>query len=199
VEDSKEVTRFGSRKAPIKISIKEFDSGKVVDIRKFFMPKGSDELKPTKKGVTLQWRNFGCLINELAAHAPEIYKEVMPTDTELNDRLNELNSLREHAEDIRNDLPDWSVSSNHNGEFFFDLKVQGSEHSLSLDKNHSFSAELLDIKNNDQVNPETERVIHLIEKMLVALARTRDAFDSDEEMSTVIEMFMHQLETTLNQ
>jgi hypothetical protein len=51
-----------------------------VDIRKFWLPEGGDQIKATRKGISLTFEDFGKLkdcVSTIAGHIPEL-EEVVP-------------------------------------------------------------------------------------------------------------------------
>jgi len=65
--------RVGSEKAPIVISLSEFGGKKLIGIRKFFrVSGGSDEIRPTRKGISMTGQQFSMVLSALTENAESI-------------------------------------------------------------------------------------------------------------------------------
>jgi len=65
--------RVGSEKAPIVISLSEFRGKKLIGIRKFFrVSGGSDEIRPTRKGISMTGQQFSMVLSALTENAESI-------------------------------------------------------------------------------------------------------------------------------
>jgi hypothetical protein len=49
----------------LRVALREFKGRKYIDVRVFFLPEGTDEMKPTKKGVTLYTNEISRVSNAL--------------------------------------------------------------------------------------------------------------------------------------
>ena len=73
-EDSKKQVVIGNKKYPIVISLSEYKGSPLIDIRKYYFDRKSEEIKPSKKGIALQKNNFNLLAQTLIDSSPEIKK-----------------------------------------------------------------------------------------------------------------------------
>lgn len=65
--------RIGSEKSPIVVSLSEFRGKKLLGIRKFFRVSGdSDEIRPTRKGISLTGQQFSLVLDALKENADTI-------------------------------------------------------------------------------------------------------------------------------
>jgi hypothetical protein len=56
--ENRVVGSIGSPQRPILISLGEVEGSRVVDIRRYYVDKASNELRPTQKGISIQAGNF---------------------------------------------------------------------------------------------------------------------------------------------
>lgn len=76
--------RIGSPKSPIVMSLKEFKGKKLLDVRKYFRgSKDSDEIIPTRKGISLTGQQFSMVLDALNEHA-EIIERFYSSSVDLN-------------------------------------------------------------------------------------------------------------------
>ena len=54
------------------ISIREYKQRKYIDLRVFYRPEGSDELRPTRKGITIGLQHFTELKKGMSAFEREL-------------------------------------------------------------------------------------------------------------------------------
>jgi len=66
------ISKIGTKKAPLIISLKEFEGNRLLDIRKYFMNKDESELIPTKKGILLNSFQLNQLIDCLNSNGKDI-------------------------------------------------------------------------------------------------------------------------------
>jgi hypothetical protein len=65
--------RVGSEKSPIVLSLTEFRGRKLIGIRKYFRAAGdSNELRPTRKGISLTGQQFSMVLDALKENAEAI-------------------------------------------------------------------------------------------------------------------------------
>ena len=65
--------RIGSAKSPIVISLKEFGGKKLIDIRKYYKEsKDTDEIIPTRKGISLTGQQLSLVLDGLNEHTETI-------------------------------------------------------------------------------------------------------------------------------
>lgn len=65
--------RVGSEKSPIVISLSEFRGRKLIGVRKFFrVSGGSDEIRPTRKGISMTGQQFSMVLDALKENAETI-------------------------------------------------------------------------------------------------------------------------------
>lgn len=59
------ISQIGSKNSPVIIELKEFEGRKLFDIRKYFIDKKSNELTPTRKGISLNSFQLAQLIETI--------------------------------------------------------------------------------------------------------------------------------------
>lgn len=85
------ISKIGSKKAPLIISLKEFEGNRLLDIRKYFMNKDESELIPTKKGILLNSFQLNQFIDCLNLNGKDIsaffQKENINQISEINSHI----------------------------------------------------------------------------------------------------------------
>lgn len=66
------INQIGSKNSPIIIELKEFEGIKLFDIRKYYKDKKTEELLPTKKGISLNYYQLKQLIDTINNKPDEI-------------------------------------------------------------------------------------------------------------------------------
>ncbi len=67
-----ELARFGTVSSPLIVSINIFEGRRYLDIRRFYLEKKSNELKPTPKGISLKEDEFEEVSRFLLSHTEAI-------------------------------------------------------------------------------------------------------------------------------
>ncbi|MDB4644228.1 transcriptional coactivator p15/PC4 family protein [bacterium] len=81
--------KIGSPKSPIVLSLKEYRGKKLLDVRKYFRTsKDSDEISPTRKGISLTGQQFSMVLDALNEHSKTIEEFYSSTfDLNLDQKL----------------------------------------------------------------------------------------------------------------
>ncbi len=66
------INQIGSKNSPIIIELKEYEGIKLFDLRKYYMDKKTEELLPTKKGISLNSFQLKQLIETINTKSDEI-------------------------------------------------------------------------------------------------------------------------------
>lgn len=107
---------LGTKKSPIKVSLKHFKGRKLIDIRKYFYDK-SDNCLPTKKGVALNQFQLSELLSTISSESAQI-KGFFNVSSSFDENLN-LNVI------------DSTIGRE------FDIKYQNGEAEVIISKNLS--------------------------------------------------------------
>ncbi|WP_282018184.1 transcriptional coactivator p15/PC4 family protein [Salegentibacter mishustinae] len=75
--------QIGNKRSPILISLKIFKGIKLFDIRKFYMEKETEDLKPTRKGISLNQNQLN-----------QFLEKINENTTQINDFFDSQNSLK---------------------------------------------------------------------------------------------------------
>ena len=78
------ISRIGSKNAPIFVELKEFEGRKLIDLRKYFLDKNSNEFLPTRKGIALNAVQFSQLV-ETINNNQEIIEFLDHDDQQINE------------------------------------------------------------------------------------------------------------------
>ena len=135
-EDKKKGFSFGSEEYPLKVSFTEFKGKKYLDIRKWYLDKKSDEIKPTKKGISLSHVQFQNIIELLFDEKKSIVDWLSkPTSNEeffnnLEKKSQLIRKQSEEAKKFKTKNESWKDSS------FFKIEYKDNEKYLVFNKNH---------------------------------------------------------------
>lgn len=64
--------QFGNKRSPILISLKIFKGIKLFDIRKFYRDNETDDLKPTRKGISLNQNQLNQFLEQINENTTQI-------------------------------------------------------------------------------------------------------------------------------
>lgn len=76
------INQIGSKSSPVIVELKEYEGRKLFDIRKYFKDKKTDELLPTKKGISLNPFQLKQLIETINTKSKEINNFLFSENTE---------------------------------------------------------------------------------------------------------------------
>lgn len=176
---SKQVV-IGNEKYPIVISLREYKGSPLIDIRKYYFDKKSEEIKPSKKGIALQKNNFNLLAQTLTDSSPEIkkwfedkseYSAKKATQT-LKARADAVEENRRQAQEFETHEEGWQAPN------FFEVESLGGSDKIVYNTKHSMFELLNQLSQNDN-----EKLTDLINLMLMSYKKAKDILDDGEEYS----------------
>ena len=132
----------GPKEYPIKIQIKTFKGKKYLDIRKWFLDKKTNEILPTKKGISLNDYQFQDIINIISKEKEKIsnwFKEKI-TEDEVVDSLIKQSQIRRNLAEEAKAFNTKSEKLTENRFFKVDYKDGKTE--LVLNENHQLYKEI---------------------------------------------------------
>jgi hypothetical protein len=84
------ISQIGSKNSPVIIELKEFEGRKLFDIRKYFVDKKTNELIPTRKGISLNSFQLIQLIETINSKSKVINDFLLNDDSEKLEIFTEL-------------------------------------------------------------------------------------------------------------
>ena len=79
---------IGTKKNPVLFKFQDFKGRRLLDIRKYFINKDTQELAPTKKGVLLNAMQFNNLVEQINVNNKQILSYFTESDKLLNKNVN---------------------------------------------------------------------------------------------------------------
>jgi hypothetical protein len=84
------INKIGSKSSPVVIELKEFEGRKLIDIRKYFIDKTTNNLTPTRKGISLnsfQLKEFIETINSKSIEINNFLFNDISNNVEINSNI----------------------------------------------------------------------------------------------------------------
>jgi hypothetical protein len=178
---------IGPKEYPIKIQIKKFNGRKYLDIRKWYLDRKTNEILPTKKGISLSEYQFEDVISIISEEKNKIsswFREKI-TEEEV------VNALAVYSE-IRRKLSEEAKTFQANSQKltenkFFKIEYREEKTLLILNENHELYKEMNKKKNT------IENLKKIINLLFISFDQTFQLFDSDEKIKVadLEESLMH--------
>lgn len=142
--DRIEVGRIGGVKNPILITLSELESNRIVDIRRYYLDKVTDELKPTQKGIAVQGTNFNELMSCLSDAFGQI--SVWLEEGGQSDQAKRSRALTQAA--LSGSVPKLKRDSWRGGSFFA-VESRGATVDVTLNSQHPVNDQLSQISSKE--------------------------------------------------
>jgi|TARA_B100001964_G_scaffold209038_1_gene242205 hypothetical protein len=168
---------FGSKEYPLKVSFSEFKGRKFLDLRKWYLDKKSNEIKPTKKGISLSHTQFQSIFEFLIDEKKSIIDWLSkPTSNEeffknLEKKSQLIHKQSEEAKKFKTKKESLKDSA------FFKIEYKDNEKYLVFNNNHELAKAL---EKEIKSNPSYYK--NIIEDLLISFKQAIDAFDSEQEI-----------------
>lgn len=165
----------GPKEYPIKIQIKTFKGKKYLDIRKWFLDRKTNEILPTKKGISLNDYQFQDIINIISEEKEKIsswFKEQATEDEVVNSLIKQSEIRRGLAEEAKAfDAKSEKLTENR----FFKVDYKDGKTELILNENHQLYKEI----NKKNSCEDLKNIINLL---FISFNQTIQLFDTDEKI-----------------
>lgn len=165
----------GPKEYPIKIQIKTFKGKKYLDIRKWFLDRKTNEILPTKKGISLNDYQFQDIINIISEEKEKIsswFKEQATEDEVVNSLIKQSEIRRGLAEEAKTfDAKSEKLTENR----FFKVDYKDGKTELILNENHQLYKEI----NKKNSSEDLKNIINLL---FISFNQTIQLFDTDEKI-----------------
>ena len=166
---------IGTKDYPIKIQIKTFKGRKYLDLRKWFLDRKTNEVIPTKKGISLSEYQFEDIVTILSKEKENISKwfQEKSTEEEVVDSLMIQSELRRKiSEEVKLfNTKTKKLSENR----FFKIEYENGKKHLIINENHQL------YKNINQ-EKSAEKIKKVFELLFISFDQTIQLFDVDEKI-----------------
>lgn len=174
------VGSIGSPQRPILISLGEIEGSRVVDIRRYYVDKTTQELRPTQKGISIQAANFA----EIFACLSDAYGQITEwlEGGSVTDHVKRQNAAVKAAASGRK--PKLKMEA-WRGASFFEVKTHGSDIEVALKADHPVASRIQSVKSSADA-------AQLLADLLAAFDHAAGSSGVDEDAAIVA---LPQLET----
>ena len=166
---------IGPKEYPIKIQIKTYKGRKYLDIRKWYLDRKTDEVLPTKKGISLSEYQFEDVISILSKDKEKISNWFQEKIDE-NDVIDSLIKQSEVRRKIAKETREFKTKSEKLSENkFFKIEYEYGKKQLVINENHQLYKEINKEKS-------AEKIKKILELLFISFDQTIQLFDSEESI-----------------
>ena len=166
---------IGPKEYPIKIQIKTFKGRKYLDIRKWYLDRKTNEILPTKKGISLSEYQFEDVISLLSKDKEKIsnwFQEKIDENEVVDSLVKQSEVRRKIAEEVR-EFKTKSEKLSENK--FFKIEYEKGNKQLIINENHQLYKEINKEKS-------VEKIKKIFELLFISFDQTIQLFDSEESI-----------------
>ena len=166
---------IGPKEYPIKIQIKTFKGRKYLDIRKWYLDRKTNEILPTKKGISLSEYQFEDVISLLSKDREKIsnwFQEKIDENEVVDSLVKQSEVRRKIAEEAR-EFKTKSEKLSENK--FFKIEYEKGNKQLIINENHQLYIDI-----NKEKSPE--KIKKIFELLFISFDQTIQLFDSEESI-----------------
>ena len=166
---------IGPKEYPIKIQIKTFKGRKYLDIRKWYLDRKTNEILPTKKGISLSEYQFEDVISLLSKDREKIsnwFQEKIDENEVVDSLVKQSEVRRKIAEEVR-EFKTKSEKLSENK--FFKIEYEKGNKQLIINENHQLYKDI-----NKEKSPE--KIKKIFELLFISFDQTIQLFDSEENI-----------------
>lgn len=164
---------IGPKEYPIKIQIKTYKGKKYLDVRKWYLDRKTNEILPTKKGISLSEYQFEDVITLLSRDKDKITKwfQERIQENEIIESLQKHSEVRRKIAEEKREFQTKSQKLTENK--FFKIEYEKGKKNLIINENHQLYKELNKEKSVDKIKK-------IFELLFISFDQTIQLFDSDE-------------------
>lgn len=174
----KELISSGSPDYPTVYKLNNYNGRNLLDIRKYFKDKKTNELVPSRKGISLNKLGFESLIQIIKNNEKDIIdwlskNEETPSKELLRKLQNQSKKVQEEifkAKEYDTKKEKWIDSS------FFKIEYNGDKRTIIFNKNHNLS-KFIDSKKSKEL--DTTNIINLL---MLSFQHAVDTYSDDQEI-----------------
>jgi hypothetical protein len=194
-DDVEKGIAVGSKSNPILISLTEYEGQRLLDIRRYYLEKGTKQLKPTKKGISLPLNAAKAVLDVLLASRDKVLAWLdKPSDEFAATAAAAMATRAAAREREARQARYFQVESESRKEAaFFSVVAHGATDILTLNESHPVFEALQASSPSDAKE--------ILRGILVAYARTKTLFADriEADSATFFEMFEHEWGLMLKQ
>lgn len=166
---------IGSKDYPIKIQIKTFKGRKYLDVRKWYLDRKTNEILPTKKGISLSEYQFEDVINLLSKDKEKISKwfQEKIEESDIIDTLIKHSEIRRKLAEEKREFHTKSQKLSENK--FFKIEYENGKKNLIINEGHQLYKEINKEKS-------VENIKKIIEFLFISFDQTMQLFDADDNI-----------------
>jgi len=194
-DDVEKGIAVGSKSNPILISLTEYEGQRLLDIRRYYLDKGTKQLKPTKKGISLPLHAAKAVFDVLLASRDKVLAWLDRPSEEFAAvaaaAMATRAAAREH--ESRQPRPFQVESESRKEASFFTVDAHGAADVLTLNASHPVY-ETLEAPGSSDARDALRRI-------LIAYARTKSLFSDriEADSGAFFSMFEHEWGLMLKQ
>ena len=185
----------GSKSNPIMISLTEYEGQRLLDIRRYYLDKGTEQLKPTKKGISLPLHAAKAVFDVLLASRDKVLAWLdRPSDDFAAAAAAAMASRAAAREQESRQPRQFQVESEVRKEAaFFTVVPHGAIDILTLNASHPIHEALEAADSSDARS--------IVRGILLAYARTKGLFSDriEADSAAFFNMFEHEWGLMLKQ
>jgi hypothetical protein len=178
---------LGADRNPIIVQLTEYEGTRFVDIRRYYTDRKSNELLPTKKGISLSRQHFSCL----RAFFNEAYNSIEEWlgggSGQVAEEVGVVMAARQAAADeAAHEAKPFEVHTmRSNRGSFFSVTAEGNHYDLRLNESHPFVKDLIvaslapnSSTHTKELDPATRE---FVATLLVSFRRATELFEGDDQ------------------
>lgn len=175
----KELVSTGSPSNPTVYKLSKFKDQNLFDIRKYFKKKDTEELIPTKKGISLNKLGFEALLGIIKNNEKDILDWFSSNDDNPSKKL--IKKLQDQSQKVQEDIfaaKEYSLKKDKwSDPTFFKINYDGDKRILIFNQNHKVSKYIDSKINEEEIN--SKNIINLI---MLSFQHSVDTYSDDQEI-----------------
>ncbi len=182
------IASSGNKHNMLVFSLNEYKGARTFDIRKHYVDKKTNDLKPTKKGITVTQSSFG-ILKEVIDENHEKIKKWLSSADDFASEIKRHKELEEtYIEIAKFQDRDYKIKeSSWNSPEFFQVIGEGGEDRLVLNKKHPWIKTFIEIQTEIHKSDDTEELKNFVDQflklfvdLLVSFGRARHLCDGND-------------------
>lgn len=169
------------------MQLKEFEGRRFLDIRRYYLERGTGELKPTRKGIAINERALGALSSALNQDQATIIEWLRtPSEAGSDDVDRSMAMRREAAEAVKHQSYPFTMQEEaRRSQCFFEVRHGGGDSTVVVNNAHPFGRLMRQREGETDESRDVRRVIGML---LASYSQAKSLFD-DLDGVTVSQFF----------
>lgn len=180
----KVLATVGSKKSTIVFQLSDFKGTKTLDIRKHYYNESTQELVPTKKGISLAEKTYTIVQNVLQEHDDEI-RSWLENAKELPGIVKkDISNQKEAQLYNRYCVNDYVCSEKSmRTPLFFVTEAEGGKDQVTINTNHVLFHRIMKIKDQIESDIVFKEVMEIILSIVISFSRSHRLFDNSSNIT----------------